>query len=126
MSVDEDYVEKPVEDAPNPNFDAQNVQLNEPYSFSPTDLVRILRSIETDIFCTENKIRDEVEKRKKFRTDDSRRVHNYDEFLTSFLTMLLEQNMLTELVQQSLGKAEKTSKKEADPKDVKTKGITEK
>lgn len=34
--------------------------------------------------------------------------------------MLLEQNMLTELVQQSLGKAEKTTKKESD-KDVKAK-----
>jgi len=122
MSVDEDYVEKPVEDAPNPNFDAQNVQLNEPYSFSPTDLVRILRSIETDIFCTENKIRDEVEKRKKFRTDDSRRVHNYDEFITSFLAMLLEQNMLAELVQQSLGKAEKTTNNKKDTeRDLKAK-----
>ena len=96
--------------------------MNEPYSFSPKDLVSILRSIETDIYWTENKIRDEIEKRKKYRIDDSRRVHNYDEFLTSFLTMLLEQNMLTELVQQSLGKAEKTSKKETESKDVKTKG----
>ena len=74
----------------------------------------ILRSIETDIFCTENKVRDEVEKKKKFRTDDNRRVHNYDEFITSFLAMLLEQNMLAELVQQSLGKAEKSTKKEPE------------
>ena len=34
-------------------------------------------------------------------------MHNYDEFITSFLAMLLEQNMLGDLVQQSLGKAEK-------------------
>ena len=126
MSVDDDYA--PAEDKPDQEvvtskhkFDAQNVQLNEPFSFSPQDLVSILRSIETDIYWTENKIRDEIEKRKKYRIDDSRRVHNYDEFLTSFLTMLLEQNMLTELVQQSLGKAEKTSKKETEPKEVKTK-----
>ena len=131
MSVDDDYApaDTNLEQetvASKHKFDAQNVQLNEPYSFSPQDLVSILRSIETDIYWTENKIRDEIEKRKKYRIDDSRRVHNYDEFLTSFLTMLLEQNMLTELVQQSLGKAEKTSKKETDPKDVKTKGVTEK
>jgi len=126
MSVDDDYT--PADNKPDTEaatskhkFDAQNVQLNEPYSFSPKDLVSILRSIETDIYWTENKIRDEMEKRKKYRIDDSRRVHNYDEFLTSFLTMLLEQNMLTELVQQSLGKAEKTSKKETETKDVKTK-----
>ena len=33
--------------------------------------------------------------------------------------MLLEQNMLTELVQQSLGKAEKSNKKETEVKEVK-------
>ena len=80
------------------------------------DLVTILRGIETDIFCTENKIRDENEKKKKFRTDDCRRIHNYDEFITSFLAMLLEQNMLAELVQASLGKAEKVTKKEVETK----------
>ena len=77
MSVDEEDPIK-VEDVSKPNFDAQNVQLNEPYSFSPKDLVSILRSIKTDIFYPENQIRDEAEKRKKFRTDDSWRVHNYD------------------------------------------------
>ena len=77
MSVDDEDPIK-VEDVSKPNFDAQNVQLNEPYSFSPKDLVSILRSIKTDIFYPENQIRDEAEKRKKFRTDDSWRVHNYD------------------------------------------------
>ena len=104
-----------------PDFDAQNVELNEPLnSFSPKDLVYILRNIETDIFYTENRIRDEGEKKKKHRTDDCRRVHNYDEFITSFLAMLLEQNMLGDLVQQSLGKAEK-SKEVVKGKDGKTK-----
>merc|ERR1719266_854893 len=129
MSVDDDYTAETKtesEAASNHKFDAQNVQLNEPYSFSPKDLVSILRSIETDIYWTENKIRDEIEKRKKYRIDDSRRVHNYDEFLTSFLTMLLEQNMLTELVQQSLGKAEKSNKKETESKEVKTKAGSDK
>ena len=130
MSVDDDYhsteTKTQSEAASNHKFDAQNVQLSEPYSFSPKDLVSILRSIETDIYWTENKIRDEIDKRKKYRIDDSRRVHNYDEFLTSFLTMLLEQNMLTELVQQSLGKAEKSNKKETESKEVKSKAGSEK
>ena len=102
--------------SPRPNFDAQTVELQEPFTFTPRDLVTILRGIETDIFCTENKIRDENEKKKKFRTDDCRRIHNYDEFITSFLAMLLEQNMLAELVQASLGKAEKVTKKEVETK----------
>ena len=130
MSVDDDYTtaetKTEAEATTNHKFDAQNFQLNEPYSFSPKDLVSILRSIETDIYWTENKIRDEIEKRKKYRIDDSRRVHNYDEFLTSFLTMLLEQNMLTELVQQSLGKAEKSNKKETESKEVKSKAGSDK
>ena len=102
--------------SPRPNFDAQTVELQEPFTFTPRDLVTILRGIETDIFCIENKIRDENEKKKKFRTDDCRRIHNYDEFITSFLAMLLEQNMLAELVQASLGKAEKVTKKEVETK----------
>jgi hypothetical protein len=36
-------------------------------------------------------------------TDDCRRVHNYDEFITTFLTMLAEQNLLGDLVQHGLG-----------------------
>ena len=94
MSVDDEDPIK-VEDVSKPNFDAQNVQLNEPYSFSPKDLVSILRSIKTVIFYPENQIRDEAEKRKKFRTDDS---WEFTIMITSFLVMLLEQKMLTELV----------------------------
>lgn len=35
--------------------------------------------------------------------DDCRRVHNYDEFITTFLTMLAEQNLLGDLVQHGMG-----------------------
>merc|ERR1719268_139219 len=52
----------------------------------------------------ESKVRDEVEKRKKWRVDDCRRVHNYDEFLTTFLAMLTEQNLLGDLMETSLGR----------------------
>ena len=36
-------------------------------------------------------------------SDDCRRVHNYDEFITTFLTMLAEQNLLGDLVQHGMG-----------------------
>merc|ERR1712203_634573 len=52
------------------SFDPENVQLLEPHTFSPRDLLSILRSIETGIYL--------AEKRKKWRVDDCRRVHNYD------------------------------------------------
>lgn len=128
MSIDDDYVndQGDVESINNNDdnsrlsFDPQHVELYEPHSFSPKDLLSILRSIETDIHCTENKMRDEVEKRRKYRVDDCRRVHNYDEFITSFLAMLTERNMLADLVEHSLGKAGNHGKKETD-KDSKSK-----
>ena len=92
-----------------PSFDPESVQLLEPHSFSPRDLLTILRSIETAIFVSESKVRDEVEKRKKYRVDDCRRVHNYDEFLTTFLAMLTEQNLLGGLVETSLGRGNHSS-----------------
>jgi len=129
MSIDDDYandqgeiesVNNNQDDNSRLSFDPQHVELYEPHSFSPKDLLSILRSIETDIHCTENKMRDEVEKRKKYRVDDCRRVHNYDEFITSFLAMLTERNMLADLVEHSLGKAGNSGKKESD-KDSKSK-----
>jgi len=44
----------------------------------------------------------ELEKRKKFRVDDSRRTHNYDEFITTFLLMLAEQGKLPDLLEKGL------------------------
>lgn len=36
------------------------------------------------------------------QVDDCRRTHNYDEFITTFLTMLAQEGALGELVQQHL------------------------
>ena len=61
------------------------------------------------------KMRDEIEKHRKYRIDDGRRVHNYDEFITTFLSMLAERNMLADLVEHSLGKVtQKTSTPDRD------------
>ena len=37
---------------------------------------------------TEGKLKDELETHKKYIVDDCRRVHNYDEFITTFISML--------------------------------------
>ena len=37
-----------------------------------------------------------------FQVDDCRRTHNYDEFITTFLTMLAQEGALSDLVQQQL------------------------
>jgi hypothetical protein len=46
--------------------------------------------------------RDENEKRKKHRVDDCRRVHDYDEFIQTFLAMLAERGHLGDLLEHSL------------------------
>lgn len=47
-------------------------------------------------------LRDENEKRKQYKIDDCRRVHNYDQFICTFLSMLAQQGKLADLVQQHL------------------------
>ena len=67
------------------------MQVYEPQRFAPKDLLTLLRKIETEAAACESGIREEKEKRRKHRVDDCRRVHNYDEFVTTFISMLAEQ-----------------------------------
>ncbi|XP_071961360.1 ubiquitin carboxyl-terminal hydrolase BAP1-like [Antedon mediterranea] len=90
------------------------------YPFSPKDLLALLKNVEAEITATEQNLKDELEKRKKYKIDDARRVHNYDPFICTFLSMLAEQNKLQSLVEQhtlvkkrqgcSLGRLHKTRK----------------
>ena len=66
-------------------------QLYEPSRLAPRDLLTLLRKIEREAAACESGIREEREKRRKHRVDDARRVHNYDEFVTTFISMLAEQ-----------------------------------
>ncbi len=67
------------------------------------DLVALLKNLERDITSTENNLKEELEKRRKYRIDDSRRTHNYDQFITTFLAMLAEKGKLAPLVERDLG-----------------------
>ena len=89
------------------DFDPKVVELNEPQRFAPKDLLALLRNIETDISTCESVIKDENEKRKKHKIDDCRRVHNYDEFITTFITMLAEQGLLADLLENGLNPKKK-------------------
>jgi len=91
-----------------PEFDPQEAKLKEPHTFTPKDLLTLLRRIETEIYMTEGKLKDELETHKKYIVDDCRRVHNYDEFITTFISMLAEQNMLAELVEHGMGTYRRT------------------
>lgn len=72
------------------------------HTFAPKDLLALLKNLEGEISLCEGNLRDENEKRKKYKIDDCRRTHNYDEFICTFLSMLAQQGKLADLVQQHL------------------------
>ena len=78
-------------------------------AFTAVDLVALLKNLEVDINSTENNLKEELEKRRKYRIDDSRRTHNYDQFITTFLAMLAERRKLVELVERDLAGVATTS-----------------
>lgn len=71
-------------------------------AFTPKDLLDLLKNVENEIELCEANLKEEMEKRKKYKIDDCRRTHNYDDFVTTFLTMLAEQGHLAELVEHNL------------------------
>lgn len=78
--------------------------LREPHTFAPKDLLALLKNVETEIANCEASLKDENDKRTKYKIDDCRRTHNYDEFICTFLSMLAEQGKLADLVEQHLHK----------------------
>jgi len=71
-------------------------------AFTPKDLLDLLKNVENEIELCETNLREENEKRKKYKIDACRRTHNYDQFLVTFLSMLAEQNLLAPLVEESI------------------------
>ncbi|XP_050504096.1 ubiquitin carboxyl-terminal hydrolase calypso [Diabrotica virgifera virgifera] len=80
----------------------KNQELLEPHTFAPKDLLALLRNLENEICVCEMSLKDENDKQNKYKVDDSRRTHNYDEFICTFLSMLAEQGKLADLVEQNL------------------------
>ncbi|KAK5641286.1 hypothetical protein RI129_009833 [Pyrocoelia pectoralis] len=80
----------------------KNPEFLEPHTFAPQDLLALLRNLENEICICEISLKDENDKQNKYRVDDCRRTHNYDEFVCTFLSMLAEQGKLADLVEQHL------------------------
>lgn len=76
----------------------------EPNAFTIRDLNSLLKNLESEILINEQNLSDENDKRYMFKVDDSRRTHNYDEFICTFLSMLAHQGALAELVSQSISR----------------------
>uniref|UniRef100_A0A8C6PCZ3 ubiquitinyl hydrolase 1 n=1 Tax=Nothobranchius furzeri TaxID=105023 RepID=A0A8C6PCZ3_NOTFU len=71
-------------------------------SFVLQELLALLNCVEADITNYEVSLKEEVEKRKKYKIDDQRRTHNYDEFICTFISMLAQEGMLASLVEQNI------------------------
>ncbi|XP_018574403.1 ubiquitin carboxyl-terminal hydrolase calypso [Anoplophora glabripennis] len=99
----------------------KNQELLEPHTFAPKDLLALLRNLENEICMCEISLKDENDKQNKYKVDDCRRTHNYDEFICTFLSMLAEQGKLADLVEQNLVVPKRPSNSTPVPKPAKKK-----
>ncbi|XP_030380673.1 ubiquitin carboxyl-terminal hydrolase calypso [Scaptodrosophila lebanonensis] len=83
--------------------------LLEPSAFTARDLQSLLKNLDTEIAINEQHLADENDKRHMFKVDASRRTHNYDKFICTFLSMLAHQGRLGDLVSQHLLPSKKIS-----------------
>lgn len=68
-----------------------------------------------NVFSISGILREENEKRNKYKVDDCRRTHNYDQFICTFLTMLAQKGILPDLVQEHLGTQKKNTSAQQSP-----------
>eukprot|EP00794_Sanderia_malayensis_P006149 gene6149-6855_t len=59
-----------------------------------------MQDLETDLKKSSTAYKEQTDKRDKHIVDDCRRRHNYDPFIATFLTMLAERGLLTNLLEQ--------------------------
>jgi ubiquitin carboxyl-terminal hydrolase BAP1 len=67
------------------------------------DMKRLLGQLERDIEKNESLLKEENDKRRKYKIDNSRRTHNYEPFIMTFLSMLAKQGNLAHLIEKDLG-----------------------
>nr|XP_053632716.1 ubiquitin carboxyl-terminal hydrolase calypso-like isoform X3 [Cherax quadricarinatus] len=84
------------------DWDSEYTQSLEDGTYAPSDLLTLVNVLGTEITTCENLLKDELDKRKRYKIDDSRRTHNYDQFIITFLAMLAEQGKMGDLVKQQL------------------------
>ena len=65
------------------------------------DAIKIVDFIKKDIEKCEHALKEEIDKRKKYKIDDARRTHDYVPFISLFLAMLEERNLLSPLLDEN-------------------------
>jgi hypothetical protein len=66
----------------------------------------------------EAKLKDEIERRNKYRTDALRRRHKYDDFIQTYICMLIENNLLDKILHENM---EMIKNDRSSPKKLKKK-----
>jgi len=89
------------------SFDPKSSRLNSPHRFSPSSLLSLLRNIEVDISDCRSILKEANERRRRHAIDDCRRSHDYDQFITAFLSMLAERGHLGDLLEHGINVAKK-------------------
>lgn len=75
-----------------------------PLSSKPLeDLKKLTMQIKREIEKLEILLKEENDKRRKYKIDNSRRAHNYEPFIMTFLSMLAKQGNLADLIEKDLG-----------------------
>jgi len=67
------------------------------------DMCRLNAQIKQQIEKLETALSEEHEKRSKYKIDNSRRTHNYEPFIMTFLSMLAKDGKLADLIERNLG-----------------------
>lgn len=94
--------EGPVRTAPMGSHGHGRSKFSTRQAFTPKDLYDLLKNVDKEITTCENNLKDEVDKRNKYKIDDCRRTHSYDQFICTFLSMLAQEGHLAELVEQHM------------------------
>lgn len=67
------------------------------------DLKVLIYVIECEIARIESLLKEEIDKRRKYKIDNSRRTHNYEPFIMTFLSYLAKKGNLADLIEKDLG-----------------------
>ncbi|XP_065067367.1 ubiquitin carboxyl-terminal hydrolase BAP1-like [Rhopilema esculentum] len=68
--------------------------------FTLKDFQTTMQDLEVDLRKSQTAYKDQKDKHEKHKVDDCRRRHNYDPFISTFLTMLAERGLLSKLLEQ--------------------------
>lgn len=66
------------------------------------DLIMLINNLDLQIRRLKSVLNEEQKKKEKFRLDDTRRIHDYDNLITTFLAMFFEQGLLDQVLSKDV------------------------